>query len=214
MAHPDDPELACGGTIAQWSRNDRVYYIIITSGDKGTWKSTDSPFATAHRREEEAKKAARFLKIEKIIFLRHCDGMVANIPTLKLELAALIRHLKPYTIVSHDPWRRQFHPDHRATGFAVIDAVMIARDWHFYPALAEVGLKPHRAKELLLAPSDNPNHFNDIGKTLYKKIKAIAKHGSQLSYLHQWKRRITLRAADEGSKSHFQYAEGFFKMRI
>lgn len=214
MAHPDDPELACGGTIARWTIHDPIHYVIVTSGDKGTWEKADSPFITAHRREQEARRAARYLHVSRVIFLRYVDGAVANSPTLGLEVAALIRHIKPYTIVSHDPWRRQFHPDHRATGFAVIDAVMIARDWHFHPALREVGLKPHRAKELLLTPSDNPNYYQDISRTLNKKIRAIAKHRSQLSHLHQWEKRIRLRAAEEGRKCNHPFAEGFFKMRI
>ena len=149
-----------------------------------------------------------------MIFLRHPDGAIGRITTLGLELAVLIRHLKPFTIVTHDPWRRQFHPDHRATGFAVIEAVMIARDWHFSPVLKEIGLKTHRAKELLLTPSDEPTIINDITATFNKKLTAIQCHKSQLGQLPGWKKRITQFAQITGKPAGVTYAEGFYKMRI
>ncbi|NOR18026.1 PIG-L family deacetylase [candidate division WOR-3 bacterium] len=214
MAHPDDPELACGGTIAQWTECDNVHYIIISSGDKGTWQKDDSPNKTAYRREQEAKRGAKYLGVKKVIFLRHPDGDIASADTLKLELAALIRHIKPYTIVTHDPWRRQFHPDHRATAFAVINAIMIARDWHFYPFLHEIGLFPHRPQELFLTPTDKPTFINDISATIKKKIRAIKIHKSQLAQLPNWEERIKKHAEIDGKAAGYKYGEGFYKMHL
>ncbi len=214
MAHPDDPELACGGTIAGWARRDRVTHIIVSCGEKGTWQKDDSPLRIADTREKEAQKAAKVLGTKKVMFLRHPDGALTSNKTLSLELAALIRHLKPYTIVTHDPWRRQFHPDHRATGFAVIEAVMIARDWHFFPFLKEIGLKIHRARELLLTPTDQPTFVNDVTSTFKKKLAAIRRHKSQLGQLPGWERRITEFAQSTGKPAGFRYGEGFYKMRI
>lgn len=215
MAHPDDPELACGGTIAKWTeQGDEVYYIIVSCGEKGTWDRDVSPFNIAETREKEANEAAKYLGVKKVIFLRHPDGNIGLANTLKLEIAALIRKLKPHTIVTHDPWRRHFHPDHRVTGFVVIDAIMIARDWHFYPFLREIGLEPHRADELLLTPSDNPTFINDISKTLDRKIKAIRIHKSQLGQLPNWEQRIKKMAETVGETSDFKCGEGFYQMII
>ena len=214
MAHPDDPELACGGTIALWTRTAPVYYILVSSGDKGTRMRNDSPYRVAALREKEARIAARYLGVKKVVFLRQSDGSIAHSHTLALELAMLIRYLQPHTIVSHDPWRRQFHPDHRTTGLMVIDAIMIARDWHFSPAMMEVGLAKHRARELLLTPTDNPTMFHDITNVFDKKIAAIKKHKSQLANLYRWEQRITKRAAEEGKRAGYQYAEAFYRMRI
>jgi len=214
MAHPDDPELACGGTVARWACQDIVTHIIVSCGEKGSWDKHDSPLEIAAMREKEAQRAAKILGTKKVIFLRHPDGDVRKSTTLGLELAALIRHLKPYTIVTHDPWRRQFHPDHRATGFAVIEAVMIARDWHFSPVLKEIGLKVHRARELLLTPTDEPTFVNDITATFKKKLTAIQCHKSQLGQLPGWKKRITVFASSTGKPAGFKYGEGFYRMRI
>jgi len=214
MAHPDDPELACGGSIAKWAEQDKVYYIIVSSGEMGTWGKNVSPLKVADKREEEAREAARFLGVKKIIFLRHSDGEVGTIKTFIIEIAVLISSLKPHTIVTHDPWRRQFHPDHRATGLAVIDAIMIARDLHFYPFLQEIGLTPHRAEELLLTPTDKPTLVNDISTTFTKKMQAIRIHKSQLEQLPNWESRIKKMAETQGKISGFKFGEGFYQMLI
>jgi len=214
MAHPDDPELACGGSIAQWTKHNVVNYIIVASGEKGTWDKNDSSFRIAIKREEETKRTAKFLGVKKTIFLHQPDGEIEIVKTLKLELAALIRHLKPHTIVTHDPWCRQFHPDHRATAFAVINAIMIARDWHFYPFLHEIGLFPHRPQELLLTPTDKPTFINDISATIKKKIRAIRIHKSQLAQLPNWEERIKKRAEIDGKTAGYKYGEGFYKMYL
>lgn len=214
MAHPDDPELSCGGSIALWSERGRVYNVIVSCGEKGTWDRKASPLLVAEKREKEARRAAKYLGVERIIFLRHPDGEISSVKTLKIELAALIRKLKPYTIVTHDPWSRFFHPDHRATAHAVIEAIMIARDWHFFPFLLEVGLKPHRAGELLLGITEKCNHVIDITTTYRKKIKAIAMHKSQLGQLPDWQKRIRDRVTSDGSLAGYKFGEGFFKMRV
>jgi LmbE family N-acetylglucosaminyl deacetylase len=215
MAHPDDPELACGGTSAKWiDQGDTVYYIIVSCGEKGTWNKDDSPFRVAERREGEAERAAEFLGVKKVIFLRHPDGDVVSVKTLKIELAALIRKLKPHTIVTHDPWRIHFHPDHRATGYAVIESIMIARDFHFYPFLLEIGLEPYRPEELLFTPSDKPTFVNDITETFDKKMNAIKIHVSQLKQLPHWEERITSFSKEIGKSAGYDYGEGFLKMRV
>jgi LmbE family N-acetylglucosaminyl deacetylase len=214
MAHPDDPELSCGGSIALWAEKDSVCTIIVSCGEKGSWDRYASPLLVAEKRENEAKKAAKYLGVERIIFLRHPDGEVSTVKTLKLELAALIRKLRPHTIVTHDPWSRYFHPDHRATAQAVIEGIMIARDWHFYPFLLEIGLKPHRSRELLLGITEKPNHVIDITGTYKKKMRAIAMHKSQLGQLPDWQRRVRDRLRHDGSLGGYEFGEGFYKMRV
>ncbi len=214
MAHPDDPELSSGGTIAQWAHAGSVYYIIVSCGEKGTWDKNASPFKVAHTREKETCNAARFLGVKKVIFLRRPDGAVDATGCLKMELAALIRHFKPFTIVTNDPWYRMFHPDHKATAEAVIKGIMLARDWHFCPSFHEVGLKPHKPKELLLTPTDKATFINDISTTFSKKMKAIKMHKSQLALLPHWEKRITQYVMDYGKKINVKYAEGFHKMRL
>lgn len=215
MSHPDDAELSCGGSIAKWSQQNEVYYIIISSGERGSWDKKESIFNIGKRREKEAVEAAKYLGVKKVIFLRHTDGEIGEAKTLKLEIAALIRYIKPNTIVTHDPlWSRYFYPDHRPTALAAIEATIIAQEWHFYPFLQEIGLAPHRPEELLLTPTDRPTFVNDITGTLKKKIEAISFHKSQMGLLHGWEQRIKNYAKRDGQKSGFKFGESFYQMPL
>ena len=59
-AHPDDAEIAAGGTLAKWAAAGSAVWVVVTArGDKGT----DDPDAdldalTALRVEETAKASA------------------------------------------------------------------------------------------------------------------------------------------------------------
>ena len=36
-AHPNDPEVSCGGTLARWTRaGAEVHVLVATRGDKGS----------------------------------------------------------------------------------------------------------------------------------------------------------------------------------
>ncbi len=43
LAHPDDPEFFCGGTLAAWARaGHQIDYYLLTCGDKG-YNDTTKP---------------------------------------------------------------------------------------------------------------------------------------------------------------------------
>ena len=76
------------------------------------------------------------------------------------DVALWIRRLRPDVILGHDPWRRyRLHPDHRHAGFITTDAIVAARDPHFF---ADQDLEPHRPSALLLWEADEPNHVEDV----------------------------------------------------
>lgn len=214
MAHPDDAELACGGSVAEWVLEGDVYYIIASDGGKGSWDEDEAPYKVSCKREDEQKRAAEYLGVKKVIFLQHSDGELENISSLRVEFAALIRKLNPYRIVTNDPWTRMFHPDHRATALAVIGGIMIARDWHFYPFLREIGLQPARPEKLLLAPTDNPNFTVDITDTMDKKIEAIRFHQSQVAIHEGWEEDIRNWSREMAENLDFEYGEAFYDMRL
>ncbi len=87
------------------------------------------------------------------------DGELDNGVDERREVARVIRTVRPAVVLGHDPWRRyRLHPDHRAAGFLTVDALVAARDPHFFP---ELGLAPHRPELLLLFEADLPNHVED-----------------------------------------------------
>ena len=72
----------------------------------------------------------------------------------------MIRTVRPQVVLGHDPWKRyRLHPDHRAAGILVCDAIVAARDPHFF---REHGLAHHRPDALLLWEADEPDHVEDV----------------------------------------------------
>jgi LmbE family N-acetylglucosaminyl deacetylase len=181
-AHPDDAEFGCAGTIAKWAEEGtEAVYVVATDGSKGSWKSDTHPLELALRREDEQRKACQLLGASEVHFLRHPDGAANYARSLVSEIAAWIRRFRPDVVLSHDPWKHYIlHPDHRAVGFAVCDAVVSAREHGFARELGIAGVGPHRPQELLLWDAEEPNHVETFENRHFEtKIKALFAHASQ-----------------------------------
>lgn len=216
MAHPDDAELSSAGTLIKGiARGWQARYIVCATGDKGTKDAAMSPFRLAEIRENEQREAARVLGIEDITFLRHADGELEHAAGFRNEIALLIRKFQPEIIITHDPWRPyQLHPDHRAVGFATVDAVVVARDHLFLPAFLEVELAPHAPLELYFTFPAAPDHVVDITDVMEQKLEALANHHSQLGHIPEWRDNIKLMASKLAEGRPFQYAESFKRLPL
>jgi LmbE family N-acetylglucosaminyl deacetylase len=215
-AHPDDPELSCGGSVAKWTAEGKeVFYVICTDGNKGSKDLEMNPHQLATLREREQEAAARILDVQRVIFLRHNDGALDGHSLLKVELALLIRHIKPDLVITHDPWRPYLiHPDHRAVGIAVTDAIVAARDHLFFPAFLAVGIEAHRPKAVYYTFPENPDIIIDITGFIEIKMKAISQHRSQIETIPNWQDRIKQMGARFGEKEGFTYAEAFKQVEL
>jgi LmbE family N-acetylglucosaminyl deacetylase len=147
------------------------------------------------------------------------DGELETGMTQRRQVAHWIRRLRPDVILGHDPWRRyRLHPDHRHAGFLVTDAIVAARDPHFFP---EPGLAPHRPSTLLLFEADEPDHVEDIGDHIETKVDALLAHESQFhttmnidegapaEQVERFRQRIAREAAERGSQAGVAYGENF-----
>jgi len=210
MAHPDDAEFTCAGTLAKWIRAGRqAHYVVCTSGDKGTKDPDMTPHHLAAIREEEQLAAAQMVGIEEVTFLRHKDGELQASMAFRAELAMLIRRYKPDVVFTHDAWRPYLlHPDHRAVGITVCDAIVAARDHLFLPGQTAIGLEAVEPAELYLWGAAEPDHFEDISETIDLKLEALSQHESQLRRPN-WRERIRKWAADTGEPHGMAYAEAF-----
>jgi LmbE family N-acetylglucosaminyl deacetylase len=190
VAHPDDPEFFCGGTVAKWcAEGHAVSYVIVTGGNRGS----DVPEMTADklvamRRVEQAEAAmALGLPSERLTFLSYMDGELANTLALQKDLVREIRRHKPDIVVTTDPQTLHYgatrvnHNDHRTIGLAVCDAIFPASNNRMYfPELLTEGFAMHPPKEIYFAGAVAPNHFVDVGAHIATKIEAIKKHVSQV----------------------------------
>jgi LmbE family N-acetylglucosaminyl deacetylase len=184
MAHPDDIDFGSSGSVARWCKEGwTVYYVLVTSGDKGTHDPSIGPQELAAIREEEQRAAARVLGVKDVIFLGYPDGFVYPTAELRGEIVRLFRTYQPDVVLTWEGFRGSFnHNDHRNVGIAVRDAVFPAtRDRLYYPEHTAEGLAPeHRVNEMLLVGSDKPDYFVDVSDYLEQKADAILSHASQV----------------------------------
>lgn len=219
-AHPDDVEFGCGGTLAKWAAAGcRIHHLVLTDGSKGTWDPHADLAALVARRQAEQREAARRLagaNAGEVIFLGYVDGDLDSGATARSRVARVIRELRPDVVLGHDPWKRyRLHPDHRHAGLLTCDAVVAARDPHFFP---EHGIPHHRPHTLLLFEADAPDHVEDVSPTLDRKLAALEAHESQFeSTMHAtdpaelaaFRARITARLAELGAPHGMTAAELF-----
>jgi bacillithiol biosynthesis deacetylase BshB1 len=103
-AHPDDAELTCGGTLLKMAqRGYKTGILDLTAGEMGTR-------GTPETRAKEAARAAKLLAVKWRGTLGVPDSDVQPSRQHKLRLAALIRQLRPKTVIL--PYWEARHPDH------------------------------------------------------------------------------------------------------
>ena len=183
MAHPDDNEFVCGGTVARLTKLGwDVHLVVTTSGNKGTKDIDVTAQQLAAVREEEQRRAAEILGADEPTFLGFPDGYIENTNELRGLVVRQLRLHRPDLVITWDGFRPGFnHRDHRRTGRATYDAIYPAADDHlYYPRDKDEGLEPYRPSSLLLAGSNEPDYHVDIGDVLRTKIRAVLAHGSQM----------------------------------
>src|SRR5262245_35818287 len=181
VAHPDDAEFACAGTIAAWAREGWDIYLVVCTDAAGGGPDDATDVGPAARRQitttrrAEQRAAAEVLGLRDVIFLDYPDGQLQPTIELRRELVRLLRRYRPTRVICQSPersWRPQMfigrhHPDHLAAGQATLAAIYPASQnpWDFPELLAE-GLLPHKIREVLIAGAPEPNYAVDITATM------------------------------------------------
>lgn len=219
LAHPDDPEFFCGGTLAKWARAEHeITYVLLTCGDKGFNIATHpdmTPEKLCGLRHVEQNNAAKVIGASAVHFLDLPDGYLVLDLTLRRDVVRLIREHKPDILVTCDP-QNLFalyginHPDHRACGQVVLDAVFPAADnIAYFPELLEEGYQPHMPKEVWCALTNQPNTTIDISDTWDIKIKAVLEHTTQIQDTDKLIERFKSRRTEDSTDENPRYEEKF-----
>jgi LmbE family N-acetylglucosaminyl deacetylase len=177
-AHPDDIEFGCGASLSKWADRGAVVHLAVCSdGSKGTWDGAADGRALIETRRVEQREAAKVLGAVDVEFLDGVDGELGHGLGARSIVCAVIRRTQPDIVLGHDPWPiGRIHPDHRHAGLLAIEAIVAARDPHFFP---EQGLEPHRPQLLLLFESERADHVERVDNFLERKIEALLCHRSQ-----------------------------------
>ena len=227
MAHPDDAEFGCAGTVAAWARDGwDVYYIVCTDASGGGSDDATDVGPEARRqitdtRKAEQQEAARILGLREVIFLDRPDGLLQPTLDLRRDLVRLMRRYRPTRVLCQSPertWKPAYslgrhHPDHLAAGEATIAAIYPAcqNPWDF-PELLDEGLAPHKVRELYVMGAPEVNHAVDISATIELKLAALAAHVSQLGpRMAEIEPRIRQWAAENGKQYDMAFAEMFHR---
>lgn len=183
-AHPDDAELAAGGTIAGLAGSGwRVRYVVVTDGSRGSRGPAVSSQARADLRAREQRAAAGALGVREVRFLGYRDGELLGAPGLVGAILAELLAFRPAAVYTHDPEPvviegvRLNHPDHRATGLATAYAASGSR-WCSLDHLLAAKPAPLR-RDLYLWGTNAPNVEVDVTASLDRKLVALREHRSQ-----------------------------------
>ncbi len=217
MAHPDDIEFSCAGTIARWVRAGcKVIYILVTSGDVGIAEPGMTRARAAEIREAEQLAAAEVVGVSEVIFLREPDGMLENTLTLRKRLVREIRRYKPEVVICGDPtvmWVGENyinHPDHRAAAGAAVDAIFPAAGQpNLFEELADEGLTAHKVRKVYVQSwNEQADTFVNISETIDLKVESLRKHISQMK---DWDPEPMIKewAAAAAKGKEMAYAEGY-----
>jgi len=218
-AHPDDPEISCGATLARWAAaGTEVHVLVCTRGEKGSKDPTVDPVDLARRRAAEMAAAGEVLGLAGHDRLDIPDGELVNTPELRGRIVAVLRRVRPDVVVCPDPTATFFgdtyfnHSDHRTTGWATLDAVSpSAGNPHYFPGSGP----PHQVGVVLLSGTLEPNVWVDVSASLETKVDALLCHASQLEGSGEWFRSVLQgRAEAEARAVGVRYAEGFRRLTL
>ena len=204
VAHADDAEFGCSGTVAQLIRRGwEVTYVLCTDGSKGSDDLTMTQEKLSAIRHAEQVVAGKILGLKTVEFLNYPDSFLEPSLDLRRDVARMIRKHKPDVLICNSPTRDLDnstyigHPDHMAAAEAALSAVYpTARDRLTYPDLLEEGYEPHKVAEVwVMYGGDAANHVVELEEQdLVKSISALKAHSSQVEEevgdgMREWKTR-------------------------
>jgi LmbE family N-acetylglucosaminyl deacetylase len=194
-AHPDDAELAIGGSIARLARaGARVVVAVV---------SIPADYDT---RKREAAHAARILGCE-LRFLVD-EGACTRVEDMKSYqlvgvLDAVVRELKPAAVFTHHA--AEFHRDHVAVHNACVSTQRL-RAFDFFT------FSPTMCRPVPVA--FHPRAYVDVTRTIEAKMAAIDAHASQFGDRGISTEMYRDMARMNGRMVGVQYAEGLDVVRM
>jgi len=186
-AHPDDCDLACGGTALKYRElGHQVKFIATTNGDAGHHEMGGGELA--RRRYAEAQASARIADLEYEILDNHDGELQPDLATRKV-IIGLIRQFEPDLVITHRP--NDYHPDHRATAVLVQDAIFLVTAPNILPltpSLTDAPVLGYMYDTFTEPAPFVPTVAIDIDDVFERKVDMMHCHESQV---YEWLARPT-----------------------
>jgi LmbE family N-acetylglucosaminyl deacetylase len=177
VAHPDDAELLCAGTLARAKADGAAVAVcVLCRGDKGQPAEPIANLAAVRRGEMAG--AARLLGAG-LYRGGFADGELADGPAQRRKLMGFYWAFAPTLVLAHAP--EDYHPDHRAAA-ALAEAVSwLAASRGQAIAAPPLATQPAVWWMDTVAMSDfEPGFFIDISEHVELKHRMLRCHASQL----------------------------------
>jgi LmbE family N-acetylglucosaminyl deacetylase len=218
-AHPDDADVACGGTLARWATaGAAVHLVVCTDGGKGTFDPSVEPKQLAAVRAAELEESSALIGLTSVTNLGFPDGELVDSEEFRQVLVEWVRRLRPDVVCGHDPTALFFgqeyfnHRDHRIAGAALLDAVAPAAALPLYFPTAGPA---HQVATVLLSGTLEPDVWVDVSATIDCKAAAVECHRTQFPESGGWAgAAIRRRAEEEGRRAGAPFAEGFRRLTL
>jgi LmbE family N-acetylglucosaminyl deacetylase len=215
-AHPDDAEIACGGTLARLAQQGyRVGIIDLTDGEP----TPHSP--GPHVRLEEAQRAAEILGVHRRVTLDLPNRQLFDNLEARIALAKEFRKYRPRVVIGFGDKTPMASPDHWQAMQITDAAVFYSRlsKWdEYFDGLPVHTISVQLYFRLAFEPatlSGYASHFTvDISDTLETKLESIRCYQTQFppakAYVFE---RIRGAALIAGSAAGFSAGETFVGTR-
>ncbi len=222
MAHPDDAEILCAGTLIQLAgRGWQVHIATCTPGDCGSM--TQNAFDISSLRTKEAAKSASLVD-----GTYHClnerDGLVVYDRTTIQKAYDLFRCITPNLVFSHAP--KDYMMDHEQCS-------LVARAATFLYGAPNVSQMPRSPDSVVphfyyCDPMDGrdalgnpvtPTTLVDVSSVIDRKAEMLACHASQREWLRahhgmdEYLEAMKRHGRHRGQLIGADYAEGFVQHR-
>jgi len=199
MAHPDDAEIWCGGTlILHAEKGDSVWLCILS-------------YAEESIRGREAREGAKRMGCE-VEFLGLEDVAIRDTDEAADKLKQCLESFRPDTIITH--WCDDMHPDHEAA-FCLLRRSFLR--YYLANPIDKVEQFPRifccdTYKSVGLHGPFKPNYFVDVSQIWEKKMTAIKAHQSEP--MHFYLPMIEEQCLSHGKVAGTKRAEGFLYLPL
>ena len=174
MAHPDDAELCCSGTIlASNNQGLTVGLVDLTRGELGTRGDEQI-------RLLESKNSSDLLELKFRDNLEFRDGFISDTENYINEIIKKIRKYSPKIIITNS--KKDRHPDHENTSKIVKKACFLSGLVKYKTKLNNKNQQPHRPKLILYSIQNDyiePDIIIDVSNFFSKKMESVKCFKSQ-----------------------------------
>lgn len=213
MAHPDDTDIWCGGTLRKYyEQGHEISIIVVTNGRTGTNEPVSDSWLIEARRQEQLASAKTY-DAKRVIFLGNDDSELFETPETRKQLITAIRELAPDVILTHN--LKDQNSDHRVTAQMVTNSLIPLPLYTVRADAPAVKKVPVVFMADTYAGIDNqPEAYVDISQQFSYKRKALECHKTQLTGEIKWMDLMELQTRFRGFQAGCAYAEGFTAFRM